>query len=100
MATSDIGPVIAAARRRLKFSQTDLARATGVSSKTVHNYEAGNTRPSKAWLALASQVLDRDLMSPAGYQPVAQSDPVLEGIRRVLSHAIVEIEEILHRHQE
>lgn len=100
MAHATIGSEIAAARRRLRLSQVDLAMATGVSAKTIHNYEAGNTVPSKAWLALASQVLDSDLMTAAGYEPIPQSDPVLEGIRRVLTSAIHDIEELVRRHKE
>lgn len=100
MTSRSVGSEIAAARRRLKLSQADLSQMTGVSSKTIHNYENGNTVPSKAWLALASQVLDHDLMSPAGYEPIAQTDPMLEGIRRVLTNAIHDIEELLRRHRE
>lgn len=99
MAQWGIGPEIASARRRLRLSQVDLAKATGVSAKTIHNYEAGNTVPSKAWLALASQVLDNDLMTAAGYEPIPQSDPILEGVRRVLTTAIHDIEELIRRHK-
>lgn len=96
---ASLGSEIAAARRRLNLTQADLAQMTGVSGKTIHNYEAGNTTPTKAWLALTSQILDHDLMTAAGYEPVAQGDPVLEGIRRVLSTAIQDIEELIRRHR-
>lgn len=94
-----LGSEIAAARRRLKLTQADLAQMTGVSGKTIHNYEANNTNPTKAWLALASQVLDHDLMTEAGYEPITRTDPVLEGIRRVLTTAIHDIEELIRRHR-
>lgn len=93
-----IGPAIATARRRLKLSQSDLAHATGVSTKTVHNYEAENTQPTKAWLSLASSVLETDLMSVAGYESPPAADPILEGVRRVLTTAIQDIEELIRRH--
>jgi len=48
-------------RRRIGFTQEELARALSITFSTVSRWENGHVRPSSlAWLAMAALAADRD----------------------------------------
>ena len=59
----DLQKCIAYVRRRLGFTQEDLARALKINPVTVWNWETGRTRPSETRLRQISTLADHDLLA-------------------------------------
>ncbi|MDO4238801.1 helix-turn-helix domain-containing protein [Micrococcus sp.] len=56
-ATSDIGPALRAARRRLGLTQQEVADLAGLSDRTVRDLEKGSSSPSLGAVIAVATVL-------------------------------------------
>jgi transcriptional regulator with XRE-family HTH domain len=69
-----IGTRLRARRRQLGLSQSDLARALGVSFQQVQKYERGTNRMAASTLLLAAQTLSTSVAWLLGEEQVGRED--------------------------
>lgn len=65
----DTGPMLREARRRRGWSQSQLARRSGVSQSVISAYESGSREPSVAALRRIGRAMDLELVFVSARAP-------------------------------